>query len=99
MTIMPNALQAVEALSGIDFIWLILLGAMVLGTFYWLFYIEDEEEITEEFMRLDVDHDGYISRDEAKQWGYLAEKFDQIDANHDGKISRYDFEKFEHAMH
>ena len=83
-------------LSGIDWIWLIMLGAMMLGIFYWLFYIEDEEEITEEFMRLDTNHDGYISREEASKWKYLARVFDRVDTDHDGKLSRQEFEKAIH---
>ncbi|HUO44922.1 MAG TPA: EF-hand domain-containing protein [Burkholderiales bacterium] len=94
MGIMPNFLQAVNTLNVIDVIWLILLGAMMLGVYWWLFYIEEEEEITEEFMELDRNHDGYISRDEAE--GYLAEKFEECDADHDGKISRHDFELVMH---
>ncbi|MGG6462424.1 EF-hand domain-containing protein [Solilutibacter silvestris] len=44
------------------------------------------------FMRLDADHDGKISRDEAAKDPKLAAKFDQLDANHDGFLDRSDFE-------
>jgi hypothetical protein len=92
MTATPATL-ATGIISGIDWIWLIMFGAMILGVFYWLFYIEEEEEITQEFMDLDTNHDGYISREEASKWKYLAKVFDKFDANHDGKLSRQEFEK------
>jgi hypothetical protein len=93
IAIMPNALHAITTLSGIDLIWLILLGAMVLGICYWFFYMSEAEMMTKEFMRLDSDHDGYISREEASKWKYLAKGFDKFDTNHDGKISRQEYEK------
>jgi len=96
LVIIPHPLQVLKLAPGIDWVWLILLGAMLLGMFYWLFYIEDEEEITEEFMELDTDHDGYITREEASKWKYLADAFDKFDANHDGKLSRQEFEKAVH---
>ena len=91
--ISADPLVAIRSLSGIDWLWLILLGAMALGVFYWLFFIREEEEITEEFMDLDTDHDGYITRKEASKWKYLARVFDKFDTNHDGKLSRQEYEK------
>jgi len=96
LIIVPHPLQALKSAPGIDWIWLILLGAMLLGMFYWLFYIEEEEEITEEFMELDSNHDGYISREEASKWNYLAREFDKFDTNHDGRLSRQEYEKAVH---
>ncbi len=49
------------------------------------------------FMRLDTDHDGKISRDEAAKNPKLAAKFDQLDANHDGFLDRSDFEAMRKA--
>lgn len=39
------------------------------------------------FKQLDTNHDGYISREEAKRSATVSAKFDQLDANHDGRIS------------
>jgi Ca2+-binding EF-hand superfamily protein len=39
-------------------------------------------------MKLDTNHGGDISREEARKWADLAKVFDPFDANHDGKISR-----------
>ncbi len=44
------------------------------------------------FMRLDANHDGKISREEAAKDPKLAAKFDQLDANHDGFLDRSDFQ-------
>lgn len=44
------------------------------------------------FMRLDTNHDGKISREEAAKDPKLAAKFDQLDVNHDGFLDRSDFE-------
>lgn len=43
----------------------------------------------EKFDAADVDHDGFLSRDEAaKSLPRVAKHFDLIDTNHDGKVSR-----------
>jgi hypothetical protein len=81
-----------------DWIWLILLGGMMLAIYYFAgVYLEDEEEITEEFLRLDRDHDGFISREDAKNWPELSREFDKFDRDHDGRLSHNDFELFEKA--
>lgn len=86
-----------QALS--DWIWFIMLGAMMLGMYYFVpAFIEHEEEITEDFEGLDRDHDGYISREDAANWKSLASTFDKFDVDHDGKLSRVEFESFEHAL-
>jgi hypothetical protein len=98
MTIMPNPLHTLGTFSGIEYIWLIMFGAMSVGLLYWLFYIEDEAEITEEFNALDTKHDGYVTREAAcgiNGWKHLGEVFDRIDTDHDGKISRQEFGAFE----
>ena len=47
------------------------------------------------FEALDKNHDGYISRDEAKDASELNTRFSELDANNDGKVSRDEYE----AMH
>jgi len=97
--IVPSGLQVLRHTSGLDWIWFILLGAMMLGFYYFLVvYLEDEESINEEFLRLDGDHDGYISRENASGWPELARSFDTFDRDHDGRLTRLEFENFERAL-
>lgn len=99
LLIIPDGIQAIRNSSGIDWIWLILLAGMMLGIYYFLaVHLEDEEEINEEFQRLDLDRDGFISRDDATAWPNLSRLFDKYDTDHDGRMSRADFEAFEHAV-
>ena len=99
LLVIPDGIQAVRNSSGVDWIWLILLGAMMLGIYYFLaVYLEDEEEINEEFQRLDLDRDGFISREDATTWPNLSRLFDKFDSDHDGRLSRADFEAYEHAV-
>jgi Ca2+-binding EF-hand superfamily protein len=98
MAIIPNPLHVLAKVSGMEYIWLIMFGAMMLGLLYWMYSFEEEEEITEEFRALDTDHDGYVTREEAcrvNRWNFLYEEFDGIDTDHDGRISRQEFGKFE----
>jgi len=98
MAIIPNPLHILATISGMEYIWLIMFGAMVLGLLYWMYYFEEEGEITEEFMALDTNHDGYITRKTACSINglkRLCEEFDRYDADHDGKISRQEFGEFE----
>ena len=44
-----------------------------------------------DFERLDKNHDGYISRDEAKDASELNTRFTELDANNDGKLSREEY--------
>jgi hypothetical protein len=82
-----------------DWLWFIMLDAMMLGMYYFVpAFIEHEEEITEDFAGLDRDHDGYISREDAANWKSLASSFEKFDADHDGKLSQVEFETFEHAL-
>jgi Ca2+-binding EF-hand superfamily protein len=82
-----------------DWMWFIMLGAMMLGFYYFLaVFVEDEEEIEEDFEHFDRDHDGYISRDDAGSWKPLVISFDKYDADHDGRLSRLEFQTFEHAL-
>jgi hypothetical protein len=43
------------------------------------------------FDRLDKNHDGYISRDEAKDASELDTRFSELDRNNDGKLSRDEY--------
>jgi len=43
------------------------------------------------FDALDKNHDGYISRDEAKDASELNTRFSELDANNDGKLSRDEY--------
>jgi hypothetical protein len=94
-----NGVAAVQSTDAVDWIWILLLGAMMLGTYYFLaVYLEDEEEITQEFRQLDRDQDGFISREDAQKWPDLMRMFDRFDCDHDGRLSRVDFKAFEHAL-
>lgn len=45
------------------------------------------------FQQLDANHDGYISRDEAKRSADVSARFVKLDTNHDGKVSVEEFIK------
>jgi hyperosmotically inducible protein len=47
------------------------------------------------FQKLDTDHDGYVSRAEAKKLKDFSGAFDDADENHDGKLSPAEFVKAE----
>jgi hypothetical protein len=95
----PNGLEVVSNWGFADWMWLMLLGAMMLGFYYLLavFFI-DEEEIEEDFECLDRDHDGFVTPDDASRWQRLAKVFEKFDVDHDGKLSRVEFEEFEHSL-
>jgi len=46
-----------------------------------------------EFSKLDVNHDGYISREEARRLRDFSAAFDQADDNHDGRLDPDEFFK------
>ncbi|HXY22232.1 MAG TPA: EF-hand domain-containing protein [Burkholderiaceae bacterium] len=99
LTIVPNGMHALRNTDGIDWLWVILLAAMMIGIYYFLaVYVEDEEKITEAFQRLDRDHDGFITREDAGTWPELLSAFDRFDTDHDGRLSWTDFDAFEHAV-
>lgn len=95
----PNGLQVIGNWGLLDWMWLIMLGAMMLGLYYLLsvFFIE-EEEIEEDFERIDRDHDGFVTQDDASRYPGLAKVFAKFDVDHDGKLSRVEFEEFEHSL-
>ena len=45
------------------------------------------------FQKLDTNHDGYISRDEAARLRNFSKAFDEADDNHDGKLDKDEFVK------
>jgi hyperosmotically inducible periplasmic protein len=51
-----------------------------------------------EFQQLDVNHDNYISRDEAAKLGNFTRAFDEADENRDGRLDRDEFAKAQ-AIH
>jgi EF hand domain-containing protein len=44
------------------------------------------------FSRLDTNHDGFVSRDEARSDPALTRDWSKIDTDHDNKISRSEFD-------
>src|ERR1700687_2518107 len=73
LVVLPHPWETFRDAHGEDWIWLILLGALMLGLYYFFaVYLLHEEDIAEEFMRLDTDHDGFISREDAKNWPELS---------------------------
>ncbi len=98
LALVPSAMDRLSRFDGVDWMFLIPLSAMVLGLYYTLIYLVDENCIEQDFRVLDVNHDGFITRDEAKAWEPLARQFDRIDTDHDGRISRDQFEHFEHSL-
>lgn len=49
---------------------------------------EAVQRLRERFTGADVDHDGYLSRDEAvRGMPRLGDRFDAIDADHDGRVT------------
>lgn len=96
---LPNAIQMLQEFDSIDWMWLLFLGLMMVGLYHFLaVYLEEENDIELDFRRLDSDHDGYLTPDDARQWGHLARAFESFDADRDGKLSRLEFERFEHSL-
>ena len=99
LIILPHPWETLRNTDGVDWIWLILLGAMMLGFYYFLaVYLEEKEEVAEDFQSLDSDHDGFISREDAKNMPDLIRVFDKFDTDHDGRLSQMDFEAFENTV-
>jgi hypothetical protein len=98
LLVLPHPWETFHNTHAEDWIWVILLGGMMLAMYYFAgVYLEEEEEFTEEFLRLDTDHDGFISREDAKNWPELSREFDKFDRDHDGRMSHNDFCLFEKA--
>jgi len=45
------------------------------------------------FLKLDTNHDGYISREEASRLRNFGKAFNEADANHDGRLDKDEFMK------
>jgi hypothetical protein len=85
--------------GGQDWIWLMLLAAMMLGLYYFLtVYVREKGEAKAQFERLDRDRDGYISLKDAGNWADLRRRFSEFDSDHDGRMSSVDFEAFQRAL-
>jgi Ca2+-binding EF-hand superfamily protein len=53
------------------------------------------EKFNEKFDAADINHDGFLTRDEAaKSLPHIAKHFDAIDIDHDGKLSRQEIAQF-----
>ena len=50
-------------------------------------------EVDAAFNRADTNHDGKLSREEARHFPAIEPRFDQLDSNHDNFISRDEFMK------
>jgi len=99
IVLLPNSLEVVQRFDGIDWMWLIFLGLMMVALYYFLaVHLKEENEIELDFAELDADHDGYIGRDDASGWARLAQAFDRFDVDRDGRLSRAEFERFEHSL-
>jgi hypothetical protein len=91
--------RSLLALSGLDWTWLMLLAAMMLGLYYFLVvFVKEESEVSNRFRRLDRDNDGYISVQDAEGWPDLRKLFDKFDVDHDGRMSRADFDAFQRSI-
>ena len=99
LIVLPHPWETFRQVHGEDWIWVILFAGLMLGVYYYAaVWLVEEEEITEEFLRLDLDHDGFISREDVKNWPELNREFDTFDRDHDGRLSHHDFELFERAQ-
>ncbi|MGC2463165.1 MAG: EF-hand domain-containing protein [Steroidobacteraceae bacterium] len=98
LLVLPSGVQTLRSADALDWMWLMLLGAIMLGVYYFLMvYLTDQEEIAAEFHQLDRDHDGFITVEDCKAWPELRHSFPRFDADHDGRLSRLDFAAFEQA--
>lgn len=49
------------------------------------------------FSKLDSNHDGYISQEEANAYPLLANDFIYADSNRDGRISKQEYQRWTHS--
>ena len=98
LLVLPSGVQTLRSADALDWMWLMLLGAIMLGVYYFLMvYLTDHEAIAAEFHQLDRDHDGFITAEDCKTWPELRHSFARFDADRDGRLSRLDFAAFEQA--
>jgi hypothetical protein len=98
LLLLPSGAYIVKSTSALDWMWIMLLAAMMLGLYYSTVYYVDDEDVAEAFQKLDRDHDGFITLEDTKTWPDLRIAFAKFDADHDGRLSRLDFDAFEHAV-
>lgn len=61
---------------------------------------ERQQQAKERFNKIDANHDGKLSRDEAQQSApKLAEHFDKLDANGDGQVTAEEMREARRARH
>lgn len=53
------------------------------------------DDQTQLFNQLDSNHDGYVSKEEARRSADVTSRFKELDADHDGKISSEEYRKGE----
>jgi len=80
-----------STISALEWIYLIVIGSVIIGGIYWSLDLDVENQREELFQRFDTNHDGYISRAEVAGARDLALVFDQADEDHDGRLSRREF--------
>ena len=51
------------------------------------------EEAAPLFLQLDTNHDGYVTKEEAKRSAEVTARFNELDADHDGRISAAEFKR------
>ena len=52
------------------------------------------EKARDKFNGADADHDGFLTRDEAKKMPRVSDHFDDIDADHNGKVSMQEIAQY-----
>lgn len=63
-----------------------------------LYAAGDSSTPQEKFSGLDINQDGYISRDEANKDMQLSKNWTAVDINKDGKLEESEFSAFEEEM-
>lgn len=84
---MTDAMRTIVWVTGVAF------GVFAPGTFAEGPIDARDMEKNPTFHRLDANHDGFVSRDEAKQNPAVAAVFDQADMNKDGKLDEDEYIK------
>jgi len=60
--------------------------------------VEPDNPVKQQFNKLDTNHDGYISKEEANADSQLTDDWENADTNSDGKINAAEFSAFEEYM-
>ena len=75
----------------------ILIVAAVLALPLTVFAADSQSDSDSLFKKLDTNHDGYISKEEAQAYELLKKNWDKADVNNRGMIDSADFSAFEEA--